>query len=248
MIFFEMTVSRPLRALTAACFVVSSARLAAAQELPPVAPNGPWTAPAPALQPPPPVAVAPPGPAMPPAYYPPTLLTFRTPSPANLERRVPGIYGEPRWEIICRASCTLAVDPLLSYRVTGDDVVDSYAFLMTGPTMTVDAHPASKTTRTLAVIGTVGGGGIALLGLELLAIGAGGTATTEHDGRVSRPLSASESAGFRSVGWALLGTGVVVGAVSLAFALANWSTKVTVDERAPALRPIGWLGPNGIEF
>ena len=107
-------------------------------------------------------------------------------SVAGLPLKEAGLSGVATWEPACRAPCDAALDPKFTYRVAGEGLVPSEAFVLPSDrdVLAVDATMGSSTGRLggLALTG-IGAGGV-VLGGAALAI----SPVLAHDGIGSSTL------------------------------------------------------------
>jgi hypothetical protein len=181
-----------------------------------------------------------------------TTVDFRPSRPAALQRRV-RLADEWRWETICQDTCRAQIDPSLSYRVGGEDVVESEAFALGGNQVTVDATVGSRRSLILGIVAGGGGATLLLTGLPLVLI-----ANTDLRDARNQPVESDVKTTLKHVGYGLSITGVVGLAVGLSLFLPNLSTDVRTNRsdtsasapRGPRLS-LGrglFLTPTGLVF
>lgn len=222
----------------------------------PPAPAPAATSPPAATTPAPGAAPSPPGPLAAPA--PPisvaarTTVDFRPSRPAALQRRV-RLADEWRWETLCQDACRVQIDPALSYRVSGEDVMESDPFALGGSQVTVDATVGSRRSLILGLVAGGGGATLLLTGLPLVLL-----ANADLRDARNQPIDDNARTTLKHVGYGLSITGVVGLVVGLSLFLPNLSTDVrTTRSNTDASAPGGprfslgrglYLTPAGLTF
>jgi hypothetical protein len=159
------------------------------------------------------------------------------------------------WSFVCTAPCDRRVDPRLTYRVMGDDIVPSVTFDLApgSPPLTLGVTPARRSPRTLGEILAVSAGVSGFAGVLLLLLD-----VAEHeaadavggDSPSAQTKLQGRAATYGDLGAAFVGAGLALG-VGAFFLLRSGTTDLTpitagsqVGSKAPEVR----LVPGGFAF
>jgi hypothetical protein len=168
-------------------------------------------------------------------------LHIESPEPVSLEKR-----NGAAWEHVCNSPCDGQVSVADEYRVTGENLNDSAAFLLDGSKgekITLNVSPGSKKKYTTGIVLLGAGGALALGGVITIAAGASNAAVPGADGTTTT----DKNFNIMTVGTVLIVAGVATGIGGGSLMVDNGRTHVEGPIAAPEEKKTDTKGPLNVE-